>query len=180
MTEPVSCRSFLYSSRRRIPVNQNGFSRANWRARRHRSQTRSEPRRITRRHKSLSSARQRRHPPLPEPSGTKITKWVISTPSSSRARRRSSKASRARSALISSRSRGPPAARVTLFARSVSPPRAPGRKQKIRDKDNTPVAQQRLIFLTKQLADDGKRLYEYGVFDGATMYQVLRPARVGN
>ena len=53
-------------------------------------------------------------------------------------------------------------------------------KQKIRDKDNTPVAQQRLIFLTKQLADDGKRLYEYGVFDGATMYQVLRPARVGN
>ena len=53
-------------------------------------------------------------------------------------------------------------------------------KQKIRDKDNTPVAQQRLIFRTKQLADDGKRLYEYGVFDGATMYQVLRPARVGN
>ena len=37
-----------------------------------------------------------------------------------------------------------------------------------------------MIFLTKQLADDGKRLYEYGVFDGATMYQVLRPARVGN
>ena len=53
-------------------------------------------------------------------------------------------------------------------------------KPKIRDKWNIAVAQQRLIFLTKQLADDGKRLYEYGVFDGATMYQVLRPARVGN
>ena len=127
--EQVSCRGFLYSSRRRIPpVNQNGFSRAKIVA----------PGRIGRR-RGLSSAGP--HAPTqitvictttppstpPRTVGTKITTWVISTPSSSRARPRSSRASRARSALTSSKSRGPRAARATHFARSVSPPRAPGR-----------------------------------------------------
>ena len=106
------------------PVNQNGFSRAKIGAPgpigRRRGLRRAGP---TRRHKSLSSARQRRHPPLPEPSGTKITKWVTSTPSSSMARPRSSKASPARSALTSSKSRGPRAPRATPSALIVSPPR---------------------------------------------------------
>ena len=48
-------------------------------------------------------------------------------------------------------------------------------KQKIRDKDNIPVAQQRLIFRGTQLVD-GKRLYESNIFDCATVHLVLRHA----
>ena len=48
-------------------------------------------------------------------------------------------------------------------------------KQKIRDKDNIPVAQQRLIFRGTQLVDE-KRLYESNIFDCATMHLVLRHA----
>ena len=49
-------------------------------------------------------------------------------------------------------------------------------KQKIRDKDYIPVAQQRLIFNQQELID-GKRLYDSKVFDGATVHLVLRLAR---
>ena len=45
-------------------------------------------------------------------------------------------------------------------------------KQKIRDKDYIPVAQQRLIFNQQELID-GKRLYDSKVFDGATVHLVL-------
>ena len=48
-------------------------------------------------------------------------------------------------------------------------------KQKIRDKDHIPVAQQRLIFRGTQLVD-GKRLYESNIFDCAHVHLVLRLA----
>ena len=48
-------------------------------------------------------------------------------------------------------------------------------KQKIRDKDNIPVAQQRLVFKGRQLVD-GKRLYESNIFDCAHVHLVLRLA----
>ena len=51
-------------------------------------------------------------------------------------------------------------------------------KQKIRDTEGIPVAQQRLIFSQQQLAD-GSRLYDLKIFDGATVHVVLRP-RVAN
>ena len=49
-------------------------------------------------------------------------------------------------------------------------------KQKIRDTEGIPVAQQRLIFSQQQLAD-GSRLYDLKIFDGATVHLVLRLAR---
>ena len=49
-------------------------------------------------------------------------------------------------------------------------------KQKIRDAEGIPVAQQRLIFKQQELID-GKRLYDSEVFDGATVHLVLRLAR---
>ena len=101
----------------------------------------------------------------PRTVGTKITTWVILTPSSSKARLRSSRASPARSALTSSKSRGPPAARATPSVPSVSPPQG------------IPVAQQRLIFKQQELIDR-KRLYDSEVFDGATVHLVLRLARL--